>query len=357
MDRIGLLQLDSVNVVVRSHYMPLFSRLGSYDRTLIDRYAYDNQELFEYWGHEASLLPMDTYPLYRHRMGRTHAWKRYTDLMENDPTYMDRVLHEVRTNGPLIASDLKEPGERTGPWWGYSKGKVALEWLFMTGAIACSHRVNFTRFYDLSENVIPEQHFEAPALSEPEAHRQMMRLAARSHGVGTAADLADYYRIKLRDAQPQIDALVASGELVEAAVEGWSKPAYMPEATVTPRSINGAALLTPFDPVVWYRDRAERLFNFRYRIEIYVPEPKRVFGYYVMPFMLDGELVARVDLKSDRHSGRLLVRGTFLEDSQDPSRVSSALAAELKTMAEWLGLVDVVVSNNGNLAAPLRRVL
>lgn len=348
--RIGLLQLDSVNVVVRSHYLPLFSRLGPYRKALIDEVAYERGELFEYWGHEASLLPTDTYPLYRHRMDKDHPWS----LIKEEPEYVDRVLEEVAARGPVKLSDLGEPGARSGPWWGYSKGKVALEWLFVKGLVACSHRENFTRYYDLAERVIPPAVFEAPAIDPPEAGREMLRMAIRHYGIGTAADLADYYRIRMPLARPLIEDLVKSGELVEVKVRGWNKPAYLDPEVKTPRAIVGSALLTPFDPVVWARDRAERLFDFRYRIEIYVPEPKRVYGYYVMPFLMDGELVARVDLKSDRQLSRLLVRGTFLEDGQASSRVAPALAAELVRMAEWLDLGGIEVADNGNLARELR---
>lgn len=350
MRRIGLLQLDSVNVAVRSHYMPLFSRLGPYRRELIDEVAYERGELFEYWGHEASLLPIATYPLYRHRMDKDHPWR----LIKEEPGYVDRVLEEVAARGPVKLSDLGEPGERSGPWWGYSKGKVALEWLFAKGLVACSHRENFTRYYDLAERVISPSVFDLPAVEPAEAGREMLRMAIRHHGIGTAADLADYYRIRMPQARPLIEDLVKSGEFVEVRVRGWDKPAYLDPEVVTPQAVVGSALLTPFDPVVWARDRAERLFDFRYRIEIYVPEPKRVYGYYVMPFLMDGELVARVDLKSDRQLSRLLVRGTFLEDDQASSRVAPALAAELVRMAEWLDLGGIEVADNGNLARELR---
>ena len=348
--RIGLLQLDSVNVVVRSHYMPLFSRLGPYRRELIDDLAYRRGELFEYWGHEASLLPTATYPLYRHRMERDHPWK----LVKEERHYVDRVLEEVAARGPVKLSDLVEPGERSGPWWGYSKGKLALEWLFVKGLVACSHRENFTRYYDLAERVIPPAMYGAPAVDADEAGREMLRMAVRHHGIGTANDLADYYRLRMPRARPLIKDLVDEGDLVEVEVSGWDKPAYLDPLAKTPREVTGSALLTPFDPVVWARDRAERLFDFRYRIKIYVPEPKRVYGYYVMPFLLDGELAARVDLKSDRQLSRLLVRGAFLEDDQESSRVAPALAAELANMALWLDLGGIEVADNGNLARELR---
>lgn len=355
--RIGLLQLDSVNVAVRSHYMPLFSRLGPYRMDLIDEVAYKRGELFEYWGHEASLLPMETYPLYRHRMEGARPWRVIKELLADDPQHVDQILHEVHEKGPITVADLRDPGERTGPWWGNSQGKVVLEWLFLTGKITCSHRRNFTRFYDVAERVIPADLLAGPLIEAHDARKEMLRMAVRHHGVGTATDLADYYRIRMPDARPLIKELVAEGEFVEVQVAGWDKPAYLDPNAKTPRQVRGSALLTPFDPVVWARDRAERLFDFHYRIEIYVPEPKRIYGYYVMPFLLDGELVARVDLKSDRKLSRLLVRGTFMEDGQEPSRVAPALAVELAHMASWLDLSGIDVADNGNLAGELRAAL
>lgn len=355
--RIGLLQLDSVNVVVRSHYMPLFSRLGPYRMDLIDELAYQRGELFEYWGHEASLLPMETYPLYRHRMEGARPWRVIKELLADNPQHVNQILDEVYEKGPIAVADLIDPGERTGPWWGNSHGKVVLEWLFLTGKITCSHRRNFTRFYDVTERVVPADLLAGPPIEARDARKEMLRMAARHHGIGTATDLADYYRIRMPDARPLIEELVADGEVLEVQVAGWDKPAYLDPTAKTPREITGAALLTPFDPVVWARDRAERLFDFHYRIEIYVPAPKRIYGYYVMPFLLDGELVARVDLKSDRQLSRLLVRGTFLEDGQKSSRVAPALAVELAHMASWLDLSGIDVADNGNLARELRAAL
>ena len=356
-DRLGLIQLDSVNVVVRSHYMPFFSRLGPYDRPLVEKMAFDERRHFEYWAHVASLLPMRMHPLLRHRMRRALPRARPERLMEEAPGYLDAVLDEVREKGPLCVSDLADPGQRKGPWWGYNDGKIALEWHFMTGAVTTSTRRNFTRYYDLTERVIPPDVLAEDEIDEQDAHRQLMLLAARCHGVGTADDLADYFRIRPPDARVRLRELVDSGRLREVTVEGWKAPAYVHTEATDPGEIKGEALLTPFDPVVWKRDRAERLFDFNYRIEIYVPEPQRRYGYYVMPFLMDGELVARVDLKADRDRGVLRAKGAFVEERASPTEVASRLADELKLMARWLGLDRVVAGRRGNLIDGLRKSL
>ena len=354
-DRIGLLQLDSVNVCVRSHYMPLFSRLGPYRQALIDEYAYKQGNLYEYWGHEASLLTPDTWPLFQWRMDGARPWKAVREFLADNPNYLEFIYEQVAENGPISVSHLDEQGDRTGPWWGYSNGKIALEWLFQTGRISCGHRHNFKRFYDIPERVLPAEVLGADSVSKPDAQKELLRRSIRHHGIGTATDIADYYRIKMPDARPLFKELVASGDMEEVEVKGWKNVAYLDPAAKTPRKIEGASLLTPFDPVVWFRDRGERLFDFHYRIEIYVPEPKRIYGYYVMPFMLDGEIVGRVDLKADRQNGKLLAKGSFAEEGVDKNRVAEALAGELRSMAEWQGLGEVEVSNNGDLAPAVRK--
>ena len=252
--------------------------------------------------------------------------------MRNEhPEYLAEVLDQVRERGPLRTADLHDPGERAGAsMWDWSKGKVALEALFMGGEVTTAHRTNFTRMYDLSERVIPDEHFEAEGLERDEAQSILLLKAARSMGVATAADLADYHRIRMPEARPLIERLADEGELVEVEVEGWGRTAYLhPEARL-PRKVEGRALLSPFDNLVWYRDRIERLWDFHYRIEIYVPEPKRVYGYYVLPFLLDEELVARVDLKADRKKESLLVKGVFAEPGVDLARVGRELREELE---------------------------
>lgn len=354
-DRIGLLQLDSVNVCVRSHYMPLFSRLGPYRQSLIDEYAYQQGKLYEYWGHEASLLTPDTWPLFQWRMAGAQPWKAVREFLAENSNYLEFIYDQVAESGPISVSDLDEQGNRTGPWWGYSNGKIALEWLFQIGRISCGNRHNFKRFYDIPRRVLPADVLSSDPVPKTDAQKELLRRSIRHHGIGTATDIADYYRIKMPDARPLFKELVTAGEIEEVDVPGWRHVAYIDPAAKTPRRITGAALLTPFDPVVWFRDRGERLFDFHYRIEIYVPEPKRVYGYYVMPFMLDGEIVGRVDLKADRRNGKLLAKGSFAEDGVDKVRVAKAMAGEIQSMAEWQGLSEVVVFENGNLAANVSR--
>jgi len=265
------------------------------------------------------------------------------------------VLDQVRERGPLKTSDLHDPGDKdpNGSMWNWSKGKVALEALFMEGLVTSAHRPNFVRMYDLTERVIPAEHLEAEGLGREEAQSILLTRAARSLGVGTAADLADYPRIRMPQARPLLDRLVADGRLIEVEVTGWDRTAYLhPEATL-PRRVEGRALLSPFDNLVWYRARVERMWDFHYRIEIYVPEPKRVHGYYVLPFLLDGDLVARVDLKTDRKAGALQVKGAFAEAGVDRARVGGELLAELESVATWLGVGDLQIADNGDLAASI----
>ena len=357
MDRVGIIQIDSVNVVVRSHYLPLFSRLGPYPMRLLDDFAYRRGELFEYWGHVASFLPVRHYPLLRHRMDSAVARHRTRTLREHEPEYVDAVLDQVRARGPLTVSDLDDPGDRTGPWWGYGKGKIALEWHFQTGALTVRERRNFARVYDLPERVFSDSVLSAPAPDAANAQREMMRLASRSLGVATIGDLADYYRIPLPRARERVRELLDAGELDAVTVEGWRQPAYLHPAAKLPRRVDARALLSPFDSLIWSRERTERLFGFRYRVEIYVPAARRVFGYYVLPFLLGDELVARVDLKSDRQAAVLRVQSAFVEDGRDEQRVTAALAVELRSMAGWLELDGVSVGRRGNLAGELGRAI
>jgi uncharacterized protein YcaQ len=353
-DRIGLVQLDSVNVFSRTHYMPFFARLGSYDRAALDAWLWGSGEMFEYWGHEASLIPTRDHALWRWRMNGPLIWQRLESMRQEHPEYLDEVMSQVRERGPLRTAELHDPGERDGTsMWGWSKGKVALEALFMEGKVSTATRRNFVRMYDVSERVIPAEHYAIDDLDPEQAQSELLLRAARFMGVATAADIADYPRIRMPEARPLIERLAAKGDLIEVEVEGWSRTAYLhPEATM-PRRVEGRALLSPFDNLVWFRDRVERLWDFHYRIEIYVPEPKRVYGYYVLPFLLDGDLVARVDLKADRKAGALLVKGAFAEPEVDRARVARELRAELDAVATWMGLAEVKVSRNGDLAPVL----
>lgn len=357
LDRMTILQLDSVNVLCRSHFMPMFARLGPYDQDRLDAWLWDSGENLEYLSHEASITNKSLHPILRHRMDKPR-WKAFDEMQKKMPEYLAAVAKEVADVGPLSVSDLSDPGDRKGPWWGLSKGKVALEALYISGRLSIHQRTKtFLTVYDVPERVVGPQVLALDTPSEDEAHKQMLLLGAKSHGIGTAADIADYFRIRMPLARPLIAELAASGELEEVAVPGWKDPAYLhPEAKV-PRKVEARTLLTPFDPVVWFRPRAERLFDFKYRIEIYVPEPKRIYGYYVLPFLLGDRIVARVDLKADRKTGRLLAKGAYGEVHAEASEVAPALAQSLQETAQWLGLDSVQVGRRGDLSGPLRQAL
>ena len=354
---VGVVQLDSVNVAVRAHYMPFFSRLGPYRTGLLEELAYERTEVFEYWGHMASLQPVDHFPLFRWRMDQDKPRYRAAELMEDEPGYLEAVLEEVRTRGVTTASDLADSGERTGPWWGHGKGRTALEWHHANGKLGARRDANFRLNYDLLERVLPAEVLGRAAPDGPDAHRQLMVLAARSLGVATAEDLGDYYRLRPPEFRPAVQALVGAGALEEVEVEGWDKPGFVSPGVTLPRQANAAALISPFDSLVWYRERTQRLFNFDYRIEIYVPEPKRKYGYYVYPFLMGEELVARVDIKADRKAGALIAKAVYLEPGASAKRTAPALAAELLLMAQWLGMGEVKVGRRGNLAAEVRNAL
>jgi uncharacterized protein len=353
---VGIVQIDSVNVVVRSQELPLWSRLGHHGRELVAGLAADG-ELFEYWAHEASLLPVERYPLFRWKMARDHQWKAIDELQRRQPGYVAEVLAQIRERGPLRAGELRAPGEKTGPWWGWSSGKIALEHLFWKGDISARRLPNFERVYDLTERIIPAAVLAQPAPSADDARRELLRLASRSLGVATAADLCDYYRLNVPATRPHIAELVEAGDLVPVRVAGWKDQAYLARDAAVPRRITAAALLSPFDSLVWFRPRTERLFDFHYRLEIYTPAHKRVYGYYVLPFLLGDALAARVDVKADRKAGALVVPGAFTELGHPPEAVAEELADELRAFAEWLGLDRVVVGGRGDLADPLRAML
>jgi uncharacterized protein YcaQ len=356
--RLGALQIDSVNVVDRAHNVTLFSRLGPYDTDLVWR-ALRERDVFEYWAHMASFSPIEDWPLMRHRMILQEAqpWRAIRRILDEAPGYIEAVHEEVGERGPVKASELEDPGERKGPWWGWADGKHVLEWLFMIGRLAVAERRNFTRYYDVAERVIPARLRTATVPSEEEGIEELLRRAARHMVVGTAAGLADYFRVPITPARAAVARLADAGDLIPVEVDGWSRPAYMdPDGTI-PRAVEARALLNPFDPIVWFRDRTELLYDFHYRIEIYTPKPKRKYGYYVFPFLLGDELVGRVDLKADRGRGVLMAPGAFHEEGQDPVRVAGEMAVELAEMARWLGLEDVEVGRKGNLAAPLRHAV
>jgi len=357
LDRVGLIQIDSVNVLSRAHYLPLFSRLGPYDTELLDRAAHRApRRLFEYWGHEASLLPVATQPLLRWRMERAadDAWGGVRRIQRERPELVERVLEDVRERGPIAASEVveEERPARTGPWWDWSDVKRAFEWLFWSGQITSARRRGFERLYDLPERVLPREVVETPTPSLEDAQRELVRIASRAMGVAAEKDLRDYFRLPLAEARARVAELVEEGALWPVEVEGWTVPGYVnPEARL-PRSLHARALVGPFDSLVWERPRVERVFGFRYRIEIYVPKPKRIHGYYVLPFLLGDRLVARVDLKADRTAGVLRVQASHAE-AHAPAETATELAAELERRAGWLGLGGVAVQPRGDLAAPL----
>jgi uncharacterized protein len=365
---VQLLQLDSVNVAVRAHYMPLFSRLGPYPRALVDDAAWAHSArsprlLVEFWAHEASLLPVQDWPLLRAGSKRDGWWRHYQALLDKHPGLADDVLATVKEMGPIGAGALEAalggPTRKRPPgatWWERSDVKRICEYLFGIGALTTGTRRNFERLYDLPERVLPPTVLAAPQPTAEEAARALVLRSASALGVATEPDLRDYYRLAPARSRQAVAELVEAGELEPVEVRGWGRPAYRLPGVRVPRRVTGRALLCPFDPLIWERARTERIFGFHYRIEIYVPQPKRRYGYYVFPFLLDGELVARVDLKADRVAGVLRVPGAFAEPGVDVPRVAAELAQELGVMAEWLELDGVAVGERGDLAAPLAAV-
>ncbi len=355
--RTGLLQIDSVNVLVRAQEMPLFTRLGPHSRALLPRMVGDG-ELFEYWGHEASLIPVEYQPLLRWRMANPdRMWRSLRELQARDPKFIEEVYDEVAANGPLTVGAFEAP-RRNEPWWGWHDAKRALEALFATGRITATRSPNFERVYDLPERVFPPEVRAQPTPDDADARRALLRIAARALGVATAADLCDYWRLQVPRARPLVAELVDEGELVAVRVEGWRDVAYVPADARVPRRGSDGVLVSPFDPVMWERRRVERLFGFDYRIEIYVPPPKRVYGYYVLPFLLGDRFVARVDLRADRKRSALEVRGAWAEPGMvDDLDALPALASELRTLAQWLELDAIDVAKRGDLATALRAAL
>jgi uncharacterized protein len=360
LSRIGLLQIDSVSVVVRAHYMPLFSRLGPYPRDLLDKAANSKKRsLFEYWAHEASFLPVDTYPLMRWRMQRAERHEEmYTGLAkwaQRNTLLIDDIYSEVVARGPIAASDI-DGAKGSGGWWGWSDEKHAFEWLFWAGRITTASRRGFERLYDLPERVLPASIYNATIPQAADAHRELLRISSRALGIATIGDLRDYFRLSPADVKGRVEELVESGELLPVRVEGWSQQAFLHTGARMPRKVEARALLAPFDPVVWERSRAERLFGFRYRIEIYTPAAKRQFGYYVLPFLLGDTIAARIDLKADRPAGVLRVQAAYAEPGA-PAHTAEALAEELRLITQWLELERIEVVPAGDLAPALADIL
>jgi uncharacterized protein YcaQ len=356
-ERLGFFQIDSVNVLVRAHYMPLFSRLGPYDRELLHRAASRRpRRLFEYWAHEAALVDVNLWQAFQFRMqSGARMWGSMARIIQDKPEFVAWVLEEVRAKGPLTAREVEHdaPRDKDNWGWNWSEVKMALEYLFYKGQVTAARRNSaFERVYDLPERVIPQDRLDEPPLDPAQAHRLLVGHAARALGVGTAQCLRDYFRMAPEPTLTAIDELVESGELVPATIAGWKRPAYLHRDAVRPRKVSARAWLSPFDPLVFERTRTEQLFDFRYRIEIYVPADKRVHGYYVLPFLLGDRLVARVDLKADRQAGALVVHGAWAE-THAPDDTADELADELRLMARWLGLETVVPPLKGDLAGEL----
>ncbi len=343
--RVGLIQIDSVNVLVRSHYLPIFSRLGDYDPALLEQAVYGRDRiLFEYWGHEASLLPLELQPLLRWRMDRARngnaGWPRIERVIAEQPRVLAGLRDTIAERGAMAASDF-EGARGKGSWWGWSDVKIGLEALFWSGEITTAYRRGFERVYDLPERVFPRAILDAPTPSEPDAQRELVRIAARASGIASERELRDYFRLDLADARARVAELTDAGELERVHVEGLRGDRYLARGARLPRSIDARALLSPFDSLIWERTRASELFGFDFRLEIYTPQHKRVHGYYVLPFLLGDRLVARVDLKHDRQAGVLRAIATHIEPGVRKRDVSPALREELHAMAAWLGAREV----------------
>ena len=356
LSRTGLLQIDSVSAVVRAHYMPLYSRLGPYPLALLDNAAVTRKRsVFEYWAHEASFLPVETWPLMRWRMQRAEQGdEMYLGLAKwgrERKAMIDEIYKEVAERGPIAASDI-EGHKGNGGWWGWSEAKHAFEWLFWAGRITTAYRRGFERYYDLPERVLPQAVLDLPVPSVEDAHRELLRISARAHGIATYGDLRDYFRLAPGDTKDRIEELVEMGELLPVSVDGWDRTAYLHKDARFPRKIEARALLAPFDPVVFERTRTEKLFNFRYRIEIYTPAEKRQYGYYVLPFLLGDRIVARVDLRADRPASVLRVPAAYAEPGAPPE-TAAQLFEELKQMQGWLGLEAIEVTPAGDLGPAL----
>ncbi len=363
--QLGVLQFDSVNVFDRAHYTVPFSRIGPFDRERFKRLLYDDREFTEHWARQASFVPVETWPLLKPRMAKTSRRVRFLKGMLNSypshPTFLEDIYEDVRQNGPLRSDEVSDHlvlPKRTDGWgWNWTPARDALEVLLAEGALAVTDRdADLARSYDLAERVLPPEQVAREVTTE-EAHRAFTERAVRAHGVGTAACIADYFELNQRDARGILDDLEAEGVVHQVEIEGLRQPVFVHAEAKLPRRINAASLLSPFDPIVRDRKRAEWLFEFDYRLEMFVPKPKRQYGYYVLPFLLGDRIVARVDLKADRQAKQLLVQAAYVEDHSDPDQVAPALARELRTVGGWLGLDEVRVERKGSLAATLRRAI
>ncbi|GAA0550715.1 winged helix-turn-helix domain-containing protein [Paractinoplanes ferrugineus] len=361
--RLHLIQMDSVNVLQRAHFMPLYSRLGPYPVDLLERAAYRKpRELFEFWGHEASLITTDLQPLFRWRMAQAadFAWGSMTRIVREQPDLVADVLDAVRQRGPITAAELEQDTPRNKDNWGWnwSVVKQAMEWLFFSGQVTAAERTtSFARRYDLPERVLPAAVLNAPTPAYTDAIRALVELSARALGVAAERELRDYFRLPVEGFKQAVAELVEDKVLSPVSVRGWKPPAYLHAEAKLPRWVRAATLVSPFDPLIWERERTERLFDLNYRIEIYVPAAQRLYGYYVLPFLLGDRFAARVDLKADRKAGVLRIPAAWLEPGADPAETAGALAAELHRLAGWLGLTAVESPERGDFAGPLAAAL
>jgi len=366
--RLSAIQIDSVNVLARAHYLPTFSRYGPYPMGALDELVHASRELFEYWGHAACFLPVDLYPLMRWRMENQRAASE--DVSRKEKAFIEAVYAEVCERGPMSAGELSMGGKSTGPWWGWSDGKRALELLFGQGRVAVAGRRNFARLYDIPERVFPEAVLRAGVVAAPDAKKALILRAARAMGIGTAKDIAQYFHVdgwwdrqavngRRAPANTGLlfEELVDDGRLVRVRVEGWKQPGFAVAGLTIPRSTHARAIVSPFDPVLWERKWTRAVFDFDYQIEIYVPGPKRIYGYYVLPFLWGDRFAARVDLKADRRTATMIVQAAYVERGFDGREVAVPLAEELRSMARWLSLDSFAVQPKGNLATPLKRAL
>jgi uncharacterized protein YcaQ len=362
-DHLGLLQIDSVNVLSRSHYLPVFSRLGAYDQAILDQLTYSRKKrrFFEYWAHEASFLPFSLFPLLRWRMDDARQgigiYGSLASFAKEQAPYIEGILDQIGKHGPIAVRDLQDPGKRLAGWWGWSPGKIALEYLFWIGEVTAATRRNFERLYDLTERVVPADILASPPMLRADAIRRLMLLSARALGIATFSDLRDYFRLPLADAKLALSQLVEDKSLEQVMVDGWRNPAFIASGTRLPRRTPECrSLISPFDPLIWERARTERLFDFCYRIEIYTPAPKRRHGYYVLPFLLRDRFTARLCLKADRKQSLLLVNAAHREDGIDETETAQALMRELELLAEFLGLSGISIARKGSLAKALKAV-
>ena len=358
-DQLHLLQIDSVNVLVRSHYLPLYARVGAYDRAALDKRCFDNahRHFFECWAHEASLVPLELHPLMRWRMQRARngdgIYVGMDKFGREEKTFLKSTLAFITKNGPTRTSEIPGGGKSAGGWWGWSKGKLAMETLFDQGLITAATRQGFERIYDIPERVIPAAILAKTTPSETEAQHILVGKAGEALGIATEQDLRDYFRLSPAAFKSALASNIEEGLLQPVKVEGWKPQAYLHRDAKLPIQAGATTLLSPFDPLVWNRDRAERLFNFHYRIELYTPEPKRKFGYYVLPFLHGQTLAGRLCLKADRQTGTLRVNTAHHETGVIAGELRQPLLDELQRMAGWLGLSNVSIANKGNLAKTL----